>query len=97
MPASDYVGAFLGIQHQGLLSAEDALSSYERKEAFDYFVGDIHIARNKLRDEQALAEAYDRTLKPQMAIAEAVGFEGGWRFAGLSTGEAETVDPTAVA
>ena len=81
LPDPAYVDGLVALQHKGLVASEKRLPSKDWETASAIFLGDLHIASDDLLKADRLAAAYASTLVPQLAIAQAIGFEADWRFA----------------
>jgi len=81
LPHACYVPALAAAQHAALITARLVMSRAAWSTASASFIGDLRIPEDDILDAAVLAEAYDRSVRPQLDIARTIGFEPGWRFA----------------
>lgn len=80
LPHSSYIPALAAAQHEGLTIARRVMHLDEWEIMTASFIGDLRIPQGKLIDSRALLDAYDQLVGAQLSIAQAIGFEGGWRY-----------------
>jgi hypothetical protein len=85
IPDAEYIGIFAWSQFEGLRHAERLLSRQEKKDIDASFHGELRMTSEERGSSQGVLNAYHRMLIPQMAIAQSIGFQGGWRY---TTGQA---------
>ncbi|MDT0634883.1 HNH endonuclease domain-containing protein [Spectribacter hydrogenooxidans] len=83
IPAQLYVDGLIDSQFRLLKATKETMeneSSWESRIAVHYLNGLRVTTSEELLNEVTLADAYEATVGPMMAIAKQMGFSGGWHF-----------------
>lgn len=79
LPAPEYLAPMVDLQLSGLIAARRILKDREWRVATASFISDLRMSEDNLFNRDALAAAYDHSVRPQFDIARGIGFAWGWR------------------
>lgn len=74
LPNIDQIGAFIFTQQKALAVAQSILTKDSWQKVTEDYSAGLNIHADRLRDKDALREAYNRTLNPLVSLASQLGF-----------------------
>ena len=83
IPDGCHIAALALLQHAGLAAMAKTLPRTRWLKSVEPFMIDLNLNPEALLDRNTLLRAYEDTLRPLSAIAERLGFEGGWKYGAL--------------
>ena len=70
------------LHHHALVATKHILAGREWERVSSPYVGDLRISAAELLDSSALMQAYEQAVRPQLDIAQRIGFRANWHWVG---------------
>lgn len=81
LPADEYFGSFVRLQHLGLTAAHATLAEDKWVKQVETFISELGISqKDDLLSLEKLSNAYEQVIKPLVPLANNQGFLTGWRY-----------------
>lgn len=80
LPAESYLDGLAEMQYKALKIASSLLSDRQWNQTIEPYLSNLHLDAESLLNRDVLRNAYRRTLKPLMSIAEQQGFQSEWTY-----------------